>query len=56
MNITSENSSFSQPIAAKCIDSNSSYFIPELNDLTVADSNWVLTSAFIIFTMQTGMN
>nr|AAY63898.1 Amt-1-like protein [Aedes aegypti] len=28
--------------------------IPGVHDLTVEDSNWVLTSSFIIFTMQTG--
>lgn len=28
--------------------------IPRVNDLAVEDSNWVLTSSFIIFTMQTG--
>lgn len=33
---------------------NSSYVIPGMYDLTVEDSNWVLTSSFIIFTMQTG--
>lgn len=35
---------------------NSSYIIPGVYDLTVEDTNWVLTSAFIIFTMQTGKN
>lgn len=34
---------------------NSSYVIPGVYDLTVEDTNWVLTSSFIIFTMQTGM-
>lgn len=33
---------------------NSSYVIPGVYDLTLEDSNWVLTSSFIIFTMQTG--
>lgn len=33
---------------------NSSYVIPGLYDLSVEDANWVLTSSFIIFTMQTG--
>lgn len=33
---------------------NSSYVIPGVYDLTVEDTNWVLTSSFIIFTMQTG--
>lgn len=33
---------------------NSSYIIPGVYDLTVEDTNWVLTSSFIIFTMQTG--
>lgn len=35
---------------------NSSYVIPGLYDLSVEDANWVLTSSFIIFTMQTGRN
>lgn len=30
---------------------NSSYIIPGVYDLTVEDTNWVLTSSFIIFTM-----
>lgn len=33
---------------------NSSYIIPGVYDLSVEDTNWVLTSSFIIFTMQTG--
>lgn len=33
---------------------NSSYIIPGVYDLTTEDTNWVLTSSFIIFTMQTG--
>lgn len=33
---------------------NSSYVIPGVYDLSVEDTNWVLTSSFIIFTMQTG--
>lgn len=33
---------------------NNSYVIPGVYDLTVEDTNWVLTSSFIIFTMQTG--
>jgi hypothetical protein len=35
--------------------SNSSHDgIPSIFDLDVADTNWVITSSFIIFTMQTG--
>lgn len=34
---------------------NSSYIIPGVYDLSVEDTNWVLTSSFIIFTMQTGI-
>lgn len=30
---------------------NSSYIIPGVYDLTTEDTNWVLTSSFIIFTM-----
>lgn len=33
---------------------NSSYVIPGIYDLEIEDTNWVLTSSFIIFTMQTG--
>ncbi|XP_055845697.1 putative ammonium transporter 3 [Episyrphus balteatus] len=33
---------------------NGSYVIPGVYDLSVEDTNWVLTSSFIIFTMQTG--
>lgn len=33
---------------------NSSYVIPGIYDLSTEDTNWVLTSSFIIFTMQTG--
>lgn len=33
---------------------NSSYVIPGVYDLNTEDTNWVLTSSFIIFTMQTG--
>lgn len=33
---------------------NNSYVIPGVYDLTQEDTNWVLTSSFIIFTMQTG--
>lgn len=33
---------------------NNSYVIPGVYDLTLEDTNWVLTSSFIIFTMQTG--
>lgn len=28
--------------------------IPDLYNMTKEDSNWIMTSAFIIFTMQTG--
>lgn len=45
-----ENSS----TAFRTTSRNSSYVIPGMYDLTVEDSNWVLTSSFIIFTMQTG--
>lgn len=33
---------------------NSSYAIPGIYDLGLEDATWVLTSSFIIFTMQTG--
>lgn len=29
--------------------------IPEIYNITMEDSNWIMTSAFIIFTMQTGI-
>lgn len=49
-----ENSSFTQTKAFSSTARNSSYVIPGVYDLSVEDSNWVLTSSFIIFTMQTG--
>lgn len=48
------NITASQANALKGIIRNSSYVIPGLYDLSVEDTNWVLTSSFIIFTMQTG--
>lgn len=54
MGVFTENSSFSQSTAFSSTARNSSYVIPGVYDLTVEDSNWVLTSSFIIFTMQTG--
>ncbi|XP_053956833.1 putative ammonium transporter 2 isoform X1 [Anastrepha ludens] len=48
------NVSASQATALKGVMRNSSYVIPGLYDLSVEDTNWVLTSSFIIFTMQTG--
>ncbi|XP_075217873.1 putative ammonium transporter 2 [Lycorma delicatula] len=35
-------------------NSNSSNLIPSLYNISMEDSNWIMTSAFIIFTMQTG--
>lgn len=49
-----ENSTFIQTKAFSPTARNSSYVIPGVYDLSVEDSNWVLTSSFIIFTMQTG--
>lgn len=49
-----ENSTFTQTKAFGPTARNSSYVIPGVYDLSVEDSNWVLTSSFIIFTMQTG--
>lgn len=49
-NILAENATLSQAQTVK----NSSYIIPGVYDLSTEDTNWVLTSAFIIFTMQTG--
>lgn len=48
------NVTASQQTALKGIVRNSSYVIPGLYDLSTEDTNWVLTSSFIIFTMQTG--
>ncbi|XP_035900791.1 putative ammonium transporter 2 [Anopheles stephensi] len=42
------------PGAFQSLARNNSYVIPGLYDLNVEDTNWVLTSSFIIFTMQTG--
>ncbi|PNF29238.1 hypothetical protein B7P43_G10466 [Cryptotermes secundus] len=44
------NDSNSGPGATNTSDSN----IPGIFDLDVGDTNWVITSSFIIFTMQTG--
>lgn len=56
MGIFDENSTLGQSSAFESTARNSSYVIPGVYDLTVEDSNWVLTSSFIIFTMQTGNN
>ncbi|XP_035796478.1 putative ammonium transporter 2 [Anopheles albimanus] len=42
------------PGAFQSLARNNSYIIPGVYDLNVEDTNWVLTSSFIIFTMQTG--
>ncbi len=44
----------SQAKAFQTYARNSSYVIPGIYELEVEDTNWVLTSSFIIFTMQTG--
>ncbi|XP_068157815.1 putative ammonium transporter 2 [Drosophila tropicalis] len=49
-----DNATASHLTALKGIPRNSSYVIPGLYDLSTEDTNWVLTSSFIIFTMQTG--
>lgn len=49
-----DNASAAQMTALKGVVRNSSYVIPGMYDLSVEDTNWVLTSSFIIFTMQTG--
>lgn len=52
--ILTENSTLNQAGAFRSVARNSSYVIPGVYDLSVEDTNWVLTSSFIIFTMQTG--
>jgi len=47
---TVTNDSSSEPGASN----GSQGSIPSIFDLDVADTNWVITSSFIIFTMQTG--
>lgn len=49
-NVSSTSSSGAFQTTAR----NSSYIIPGVYDLSIEDTNWVLTSSFIIFTMQTG--
>lgn len=49
-----ENSTASASSAFKSFARNSSYVVPGMYDLEIEDTNWVLTSSFIIFTMQTG--
>lgn len=34
---------------------NKTEFIPWLYNINTEDTNWIITSAFMIFTMQTGM-
>lgn len=53
-NLLTENSTATQANAFNSMAKNSSYVIPGVYDLSVEDTNWVLTSSFIIFTMQTG--
>ena len=52
--VSIENSTASAAGAFHSFARNSSYVIPGIYDLELEDSNWVLTSSFIIFTMQTG--
>jgi len=47
---TASNDSSSEPVASN----RSQGRIPSIFDLDVGDTNWVITSSFIIFTMQTG--
>lgn len=49
-----ENSTAAAAGAFLSFSRNSSYVIPGIYDLEIEDTNWVLTSSFIIFTMQTG--
>ncbi|KAG5675103.1 hypothetical protein PVAND_005032 [Polypedilum vanderplanki] len=48
------NSTASASKAFNSFARNSTYVIPGIYDLEIEDTNWVLTSSFIIFTMQTG--
>lgn len=52
--VSIENSTASASGAFSSFSRNSSYVIPGIYDLEIEDTNWVLTSSFIIFTMQTG--
>lgn len=52
--VTVENITATQTNAFQSFARNSSYVIPGIYDLEIEDTNWVLTSSFIIFTMQTG--
>jgi hypothetical protein len=52
--ITIENATSTASHAFNTFARNSSYVIPGIYDLEIEDTNWVLTSSFIIFTMQTG--
>lgn len=49
-----ENATAAASNAFNSFARNSSYVIPGIYDLEIEDTNWVLTSSFIIFTMQTG--
>lgn len=52
--MSSNNISSTQSSTFRTFARNSSYVIPGVYDLNTEDTNWVLTSSFIIFTMQTG--
>ncbi|CAO1387079.1 unnamed protein product [Diamesa serratosioi] len=52
--VSVENITATQTNAFQSFARNSSYVIPGIYDLEIEDTNWVLTSSFIIFTMQTG--
>jgi hypothetical protein len=51
---TVENATVAASNAFNSFARNNSYVIPGIYDLEVEDTNWVLTSSFIIFTIQTG--
>lgn len=52
--VAMENATAAASTAFSSFSRNSSYVIPGVYDLEIEDTNWVLTSSFIIFTMQTG--
>lgn len=48
------NSTAAAATAFSSFSRNKTYIIPGIYDLEIEDTNWVMTSSFIIFTMQTG--
>lgn len=53
-NFVVNNITSSENVSIENKDENVSKLMPSLYNVSMEDSNWIMTSAFIIFTMQTG--